>query len=190
MKIIFDNRYQKNIVNIMDSILFDYIIIESKYELFGKNSASIPSPYELLEINNSFLAFINIIINIVHNVIFLVDSKYDCTRVILQEYITNQYPYAEIIEHENIITYKSVIILNKGIIISLGLKYKIRISQSDINNMCELMLMDFEEKFIDLVSLDGQKYYSKLIPKIVNISCLENEFFHLLYLLALPASTF
>jgi hypothetical protein len=170
-------------------MVFDYIIIESKYELFGNNSASIPPPYELLEINNSFLAFINTVINIAQNVIFLVDSKYDCTRVILQEYITNQYPYAEIIEHGNI-TYKSVIILNKGIIISLGLKYKIRISQSDINTMCDLMLMDFEEKFIDLVSLDGQKYYSKLIPKIVNISCLENEFFHLLYLLALPASTF
>jgi hypothetical protein len=76
--------------------------------------------------------------------------------------------------------YRSVFILNKGIIFELCPNFKMRISQSNKSEQCyDLMLINSENKFIDLISSD----YSRLVPKIINISNLEEEISHLLLIL-------
>lgn len=132
----------------------------------------------------SFIIFMNSI----HNIIGSIDTEYDTTRVLLQDHMATKPPYAEITEYSpqygKIKLYKSVIILNKGIIIILCPNYKIRISQcSTDNSKCDLMLMNSEYKFIDLDIPEFFKYYSKLSPKKINISNLQEEVYFLLLVL-------
>lgn len=136
-----------------------------------------------------FIAFIYSIQEMLkHTFLRSIDTGYDTTRVLIQENMATEPPYAEIIEYSpqygKIKLYKSVIILNKGIIIILCPNYKIRISQCDNNNQCALMLMNSDYKFIDLDMPEFPKYYSKLEPKIINIYKLGGEINFLLMLLA------
>jgi hypothetical protein len=137
--------------------------------------------------NVHFLEFMHLVYSILQNILIDSNTAYDTTRVIVQNKLSNTAPYAEIIEHHpqygELKVYKSIIILNKGIIIDLSPFYKIRISQNNYGQY-DLILMDTENKFIDFV-IGG---YSKSNPKTVNSSDLEQELSCLL--LILPNSTF
>jgi hypothetical protein len=114
-----------------------------------------------------------------------VNAAYDECRVIIQKKMSTTRPYAEIIENTkygNVQVYKSVIILTEGIVITLFPNYKIRISQEGLEHY-DLMLMDSTNKFIDLNLEEYPEYYSKLIPKKINISNLEEEIYFLLLIL-------
>ena len=118
-----------------------------------------------------------------------VNAAYDGSRVIIQKYTTTTRPYAEIIENTKfgkVKVYKSVIILTEGIVITLFPNYKIRISQNSTIEELEyydLMLMDSTNTFIDLNLEEYPEYYSKLIPKKINISNLQEEIYFLLLVL-------
>lgn len=118
-----------------------------------------------------------------------VNAAYDGSRVIIQKHTTTMRPYAEIIENTKfgkVKVYKSVIILAEGIVITLFPNYKIRISQnSTIGELdqYDLMLMDSKNTFIDLNLEECPEYYSKLIPKKINISNLQEEIYFLLLVL-------
>jgi hypothetical protein len=114
-----------------------------------------------------------------------VDAEYDGSRVIIQKHTTITRPYAEIIENTKfgkVNVYKSVIILTEGLVITLFPKYKIRISQEKLEHY-DLMLMDSTNTFIDLNLKEYPEYYSKLIPKKINISNLQEEIYFLLLVL-------
>jgi hypothetical protein len=114
-----------------------------------------------------------------------VDAEYDGSRVIIQKHTTITRPYAEIIENTKfgkVQVYKSVIILTEGIVITLFPNYKIRISQEKLEHY-DLMLMDSTNTFIDLNLEEYPEYYSKLIPKKINISNLQEEIYFLLLVL-------
>lgn len=118
-----------------------------------------------------------------------VNAAYDERRIIIQKHTTATRPYAEIIENTKfgkVKVYKSVIILTEGIVITLFPNYKIRISQNSTIEELEhydLMLMDSTNTFIDLNLEEYSEYYSKLIPKKINISNLQEEIYFLLLVL-------
>jgi hypothetical protein len=114
-----------------------------------------------------------------------VNAEYDGSRVIIQKHMATVRPYAEIIENTKfgkVQVYKSVIILTEGIVITLFPNYKIRISQEELEYY-DLMLMDSTNTFIDLNLKEYPEYYSKLIPKKINISNLQEEIYFLLLVL-------
>ena len=134
-----------------------------------------------------FIEFIYSILEVLKSTLLeFINTEYDTTRVLIQDNMATKPPYAEIIEHSpqygKIKVYKSVIILNKGVIVTLYPNYKLRISQCN-NYQCALMLMDSDYKFIDLNMLEFSKYYSKLEPKIINTYELGGEINLLLILL-------
>jgi len=116
---------------------------------------------------------------------FMNNIEPDTTRVLIQDYMAERGPYGVLIEdcpiYGKIQVCKSVIILNEGIIINICENFKMRISKSNKNEKCcDLMLMNSENKFIDLI-ISG---YSRSVPKIIDISNLEEEIASLL--LTLP----